>query len=184
MTAVKAKSARKPGRPRKDGPRDAAGRLIRKDRLAGKAFTQPIGAEHGLPLQVEQMVAAGERRETIARAVGCTVAELEVRFADELEHGAARRRAEIIDIMWRKAREGHPGSIKDLVEMTGAAVAERSFLDGADADAKGEDDDPVMTPVGRRRRLGKKEQALVDAEGAGSGKEWGDDLAPPKETLQ
>ncbi|OAS26297.1 hypothetical protein A5481_06170 [Methylobacterium platani] len=180
MTA--AKSGSKGGRPRKDGPRDAAGRLIRKERLAGKAFTQPIGAEHGLPLQVEQMVAAGERRETIARAVGCTVAELEVRFADELEHGAARRRAEIIDIMWRKAREGHPGSIKELVEMTGAAVAERSFLDGADA--TDEDDEPSAQPAARRRRLGKKEQALVDAEGAGSGTEWGDDLAPPKETLQ
>lgn len=129
------------------------------------------------------MVAAGERKETIARAVGCTVTELEVQFADELEHGAARRRAEAIDLVWRKAREGHPGSLKDVLEMTGAAVAEKAFLDGADATERDEDDDPAP-PAGHRRRLGKKEQALVDAEGAGSGTEWGDDLAPPKETLQ
>lgn len=179
MSEAEMKSPGKAGRPRKAGPRDAKGRLIRRERVEAKRFTQPICAEHGLPLQVEQMVAAGEARETIARAVGCTVPELEAQFADELEHGAARRRAEAIDLVWRKAREGHPGSIKDVLEMTATAGAESAFLNAADRAAGDANSAPAP-----RRYVGKKEIAQAEAMNAGAGTDWGDDLGAPQETLQ
>ena len=140
---------------------------------------EPVQVAEGVKLQVEQMVAAGEPHETIASALGITLKGLEASFREELAHGLARRRAEAIDLVFRKAREGHPASIKMLLEITGTAGAENEFLKRADRDA--EEANSAPTP---RRYVGKKEIAQAEALTAGAGTDWGDDLGAPQETLQ
>ncbi len=171
------KSGVKGGRPRKDGHRYPNGRLVPASRLA--AFLEA----HGLDappkpekpdvvapnLLVEQMVVAGDPHEMIARAVNCPIPEFEGRFADEIANGAARRRCEALDLLWRKAREGHPASIKEVITLTGASMGEAAFR----RDAEAADD---AEPRPKKRPPGKRELAHAAAQTAGEGTEWGDDL--------
>ena len=137
------------------------------DEMAG-ASNSAVQAD--LDLLVEQMVAASERPEVISRAIGCPVEELQDRFGDALENGLARRRCEALNMLWRKAREGHAMSIDKVVAMTGAALGEETFA--RDADAAG-----AAEPA-RKVYRGKKEMAKEAALSAGEGTEWGDDLSP------
>lgn len=173
------KTGKKRGRPRIEGPRDNSGRLIRHERRRNKVWVEPVKAEEGPALQVEQMLAAGESLDVISTAFGCSVEELRQQFPDALEHGAARRRAEAIDLVFRKAREGHPASIKMLLEITGTAGAENEFLKKTDRDVEEANSAPAP-----RRYVGKKEIAQAEAMNAGAGTDWGDDLGAPQETLQ
>jgi hypothetical protein len=59
----------------------------------------------------------------IAAVIGCSTVTLRTRFADELEFGAARRRAEIITLLYRVARRGNVSALRRLIEMMRAAEA-------------------------------------------------------------
>lgn len=161
----------KGGRPRKEGPREPNGRLKRPYKPRERRVLKP---SEDIRLQVEQMVAVGEDHETIALSIGRTVKSLQRDFASELKFGLARRRREAIDLVFVKAREGHPASIERVYELTKVNGAEKAFEDTQRVDEVSEQ------PQSRRRYIGKKEQAQEAARTAGEGTEWGDDLVPPE----
>lgn len=143
------------GRPRKEGRRKPCGRLVppRKPK-------PEMVVSDDQRLEVEQMAALGESHSVIAEAFGTTTQDLLRSFSAELEHGPARRRREIIGLMFAKARTGSPPVLERLMAKTGAVLAEK---------AMGEDG--PRTP-----RLGKKEEAALAAETAGVGTDWAEDL--------
>lgn len=115
--------------------------------------------------QVEELVSCGMGHTDIARALGIARETLRKYFADELAEGLARRRAEVIALLYKSARKGNVSAQKALDLATARAGAQASFA---------EDAEPAPRPV----KLGKKEQAQLDAATAGEGSEWGDDLKP------
>ncbi|HEV2099438.1 MAG TPA: hypothetical protein VGR45_11005 [Stellaceae bacterium] len=72
---------------------------------------------------VEEMVACGESHDTIARAVGCSDETLRTHFADELATGHAKRRSEVIGLLYKTARGGNVSAQRKLAEMTGRGPA-------------------------------------------------------------
>jgi len=152
---------RRRGRPPKAGPREANGRLKRASKPSASK-SAPLALPDDLALEVEQLVALGEPQAVIAAAVGCTLEELTARFGVELLHGHARRRREVIGLMFAKARTGNATLIKELHDLTRLVAAERAA----------EAEQAVAMPA----RRGKKVEAQEAAETAGVGTEWGDDL--------
>ena len=131
-------------------------------------------AKHGRPeivptdaqrLQVEELAACGMKHIGIAAVIGCSEPALRKHFAIELADGPARRRAEILQLLYTAARKGNVSAGKHLELMTHRIAAENAFT-GAEAQ-----------PESKPEKLGKKEQAQRAAEVAGQGSEWGSDLA-------
>jgi len=58
----------------------------------------------------------------IAQALDMTVLELRTKYADDLEHGAERARAAIIEAMYRAACAGNKGAADVYYEQTGRRV--------------------------------------------------------------
>lgn len=134
------------------GTRPGAGRKPKLRALA------PIAAAQDLGLQVEQMAAIGELPETIAQGFAVTVGELRRQCADALDHGPARRRRELVGLMFEAARAGSVPALLWLVKRTEAVAAERPMREPQ----------PVL--------LGKKAQAVETARRSASG---GGRFAPP-----
>jgi hypothetical protein len=103
---------------------------------------------------VERMVAVGESHAVIASAFGLSQAELRRHFAVELAKGHARRRREIIDLMFQAAHKGNTAAQRRLEEMTAITPA-------------APEPKTAKAPV-----LGKKEQAEIDALTADEGTSW------------
>lgn len=118
--------------------------------------------------RVQELVACGMSQDDVARAIGCTTPTLQKHFPEELQTGAAKKRAEAITLLWTSARKGNVAAQKKLEELTKVVAAEAAF-------------DGMPEPAPRKApKLGKKEQAAEEAKGAGgAGTEWGDDLRPP-----
>jgi hypothetical protein len=102
---------------------------------------------------VERMVAVGESHAVIASALDISQVELRRHFAVELATGRARRRREIIDLMFRAARKGNTAAQRRLEEMTAITPA-------------------APEPKAKEPVLGKKEQAELDALTADEGTSW------------
>lgn len=93
----------------------------------------------------------------IARRIGISEPTLRQHFSDELACGWARRRAEVIELLFAAARNGNVDALIQLERMTAEVAA--------------------------RPRLGKKAQAEEAANSAGLGTDWGDDLQIPPTKL-
>lgn len=119
---------------------------------------------------VEQMVACGDSKQTIARAVGCSVPTLDLHFEEELKTGYAKKRREVLQWMYAGAKKGNATLIKRLEEMTRLQGA------AADFDKDAETTEPAAKPRGPK--MGKKDVQREEALNAGVNSEWGDDLAP------
>lgn len=118
---------------------------------------------------VERMVACGDSQETIARALGIDDETLRKHFGEELKTGYAKRRRQVVDLLFEGAEKGNASLIKRVEEMT--------RLQGAAADFAQGDNVHVQAPT-RVLRRGKKEMQQEEALTAGINSEWGDDLAP------
>lgn len=116
------------------------------------------------------LLALGWSNERIAGALAISLPTLRKHYFSELKaRDVARDRLDAtrFAIVWEQARGGNVGAIKELGRMI-----ERSDLMHM-RDAFG---DAPETP---NRALGKKEAAALEAETAGEGSEWGDDLRFP-----
>jgi hypothetical protein len=113
------------------------------------------------------MVACGDSQETIARALGIEDDTLRKHFQNELKTGYAKRRREVVDMLFKAAKSQNVSAIKRLEEMT--------RLQGAAADFDKSTED---APKPRGPKPGKKEVQREEALNAGVNSEWGDDLAP------
>lgn len=108
--------------------------------------------------EVEQMKSVGETKETIARAIGCSVPTLEMHFALEIDIGGSRRRREVVGLLYKSARNGNVAAQKKLEEMTSMAISAEKT-----PEPKSEQAEP----------LGKKEQANREAQTAHEDTSWG-----------
>jgi predicted transcriptional regulator len=116
---------------------------------------------------VEIYVCGGMTHEEIAVVLGITKPTLEKHFQDELAHGRARKRAEIMQMLVTSGRKGNVSAQKYLHAVAGVQAAAAEW-EAAEAAGK-------PPPA---RKLGKKEEQAVAAATAGQGTEWGDDLVP------
>jgi hypothetical protein len=124
--------------------------------------SKPLKPSFRARREVAQLVAAGMPIGDIAVALGETIRSVRRTFPQELAHGAALCRAELIGLLWKAARKGNVAALRRLEEMTRLAHA------AAKAQRPAE-------------RWTKRGEAKRQAEAAGSGghPEWGDDLVAP-----
>lgn len=101
--------------------------------------------------QVEIAIAGGLSASEVAIVVGISRSTLELRFADELKNGRARKLAHVLFLLDRAAKRGSVSAMKFLLTI---------FSNGAPA------------------HLGKKALAQRQAANAGLDTEWGSDLVP------
>ena len=112
----------------------------------GRPQFQPTKAQRRA---IEQMSSVGEPASTMATAIGVDRKTLAKSFAAELLVGRAKRRREVIDLLFRAARAGNVSALKKLELMT------------------------AITPPPVGPRIGKKERAEAEVEGADVGTSWG-----------
>lgn len=113
---------------------------------------------------VERMKYFGEPETVIARALRIDVNTLRKHFADELADGYASRRKEVVDLLFDSARDGNVSARKRLEEIGRVSGAAAEF------ESRQEPSPP---------KLGKKDEATIAAQTAGTGSDWGDDLIAP-----
>ena len=122
---------------------------------------------------VEQIVSCRDSKRMIARALNIDEDTLNKHFVEELENGAARKRREVIDMVYKGAKKGNATLIKRLEEMTRISGAKED-LDQPE-NPKGKSAAPTSPRAPKR---GKKEIQRDEALLAGQNSEWGEDLAP------
>jgi DNA-binding CsgD family transcriptional regulator len=135
--------------------------------LRGRPSFKPTAAHRR---QVEECKSGGMSNEEIAMAIGITAPTLEKHFEDELAHGRARKRAEVLRLLYAAARKGNVSAQKQLHQITATQAAAAEW-EAAEAPGR-----RAHAPTSAK--LGKKEQAELAARTAGQGSEWGDDLVP------
>jgi hypothetical protein len=129
-----------------------------------KVGRPPFKSTRQQRLRVEELVSCGVTQGEMSRRIGISEKTLRLRFSDELAHGRARRRGEVVELLFKSARKGDAAALCKLADMTNE---DRS----ADREA------PAKPPL--RMRRGKKEEAAEAARTAGIGTDWGDDLQIP-----
>lgn len=109
---------------------------------------------------------AGMSHEDIALGLGITRPTLSKHFEVELSTGANAKRLEVLVAMFAAAKKGNIAAQKAYMSTVPAIAAPPAASDGAG------------TSPAKAARLGKKEQADVDAKQAGAGTGWGALLNP------
>ena len=79
-------------------------------------------ATPALRRKVEELASCGMTQDDIVRAVGCSTPTLAKHFEDELATGAAKKRAEVIALLYKQARKGNVTAQKKLEELTRATA--------------------------------------------------------------
>lgn len=125
----------------------------------------PFKPTRKMRTSVERMCAVGDSQDTIARALGIDRNTLAKHFHEELLTGAAKRRREVVDMIFDGASNGNASLIKRAEEMSRAATADTGNRE-------------PEQPAPKVPKLGKREAQQQEAIGAGKGSDWGDDLAP------
>lgn len=102
------------------------------------------------------MLACRMSHAEIGLAIGCSADTLEKYFAHELQYGAARRRREVVGLLFTAARAGNISAQRKLHDITGVGGAAEEFIEAARSEA-------TAAPGQPKPKLGKKEQAAIDA---------------------
>jgi transcriptional regulator with XRE-family HTH domain len=105
--------------------------------------------------RVAMLRASGMTQQQIADAMGCSVPTLTEYFSFELSEGKSAKRAEMIEALWKSGMAGNVTAMKAWLAMSEKDVAPRGVVR------------PKVEP-----KLGKKEQALVDARAAPNQGGW------------
>jgi transcriptional regulator with XRE-family HTH domain len=106
---------------------------------------------------VAMLRASGMTQEQIADAIGCSVPTLVQYFSLELNEGKAAKRAEMIRALWSAAIAGNVTAMKAWLALNDRDTAPKA-----------------ITRPSAEPKLGKKEQALVDAKAAPHSGGWAD----------
>jgi hypothetical protein len=118
--------------------------------------------------KVNMLLAFGWSNERIAKALRITPPTLRKNYFRELKFRDEQRDrldASVALKLWEQVQQGNVGAIKEFRKL----LADNDLM-GAQKEF---DDGPKKKP------LGKKEQAAIDAESAGDESGWGDDLKVP-----
>ena len=114
--------------------------------------------------RVEELIAIGMTQSNIAASLGIDQRTLSKHFPRELRDGAAKKRGETVKLLWLAAKKGNVAAMKTLMAL------------------QIEPPQRETPALARSPKLGKKEVAQKEAESAGEGTDWGDDLLPPTST--
>lgn len=149
---------------------DESGNDSAADELAGEAtdlfgetpspYRDPRGRQkmkltNALRDRVAMLRASGMTQQEIADAIGCSVPTLAQYFSLELNEGKAAKRAEMLDTLWKTAIGGNVTAMRTWLALNDKGVTPREII-RPKAEAK----------------LGKKEQALVDAKATPNAGGW------------
>ena len=110
--------------------------------------------------QVEALASCGTQYELIARVLDISVPTLTKHYADVLEVAAAKANAMIAQSLYRRALSNDKGAIAAAIFWLKSRAGWRDH---------GPVDETATSP-------GKKEIAQAEAQSAGQGTEWGNDL--------
>lgn len=139
---------------------------------AGRPSFKPTAAQRR---KVEELRSVGMSKDDVAAVLGVTRPTLDKHFEVELQVGAAKKRAEVVSFLYKSARGGNVSAQKKLEEMTRVTLAE---------EANTRIDSRQASPSSK---LGKKATQELEAQTAGQGTPWGDDLVfktPDTKTIQ
>lgn len=106
--------------------------------MAGRKPFAPTKAHRR---KVEELASVGMPHLAICKVMGISDPTLQKYFADELAGGAARKRAEVVAMLYKSARGGNVSAQKKLEEMSRVTVASEA----------------VNAPEVPAEKLGKKE---------------------------
>jgi DNA-binding CsgD family transcriptional regulator len=132
--------------------------IERRKRMARKS--ERLGRPGHVPTRVtrervEVLVAGGLRQWQIASVLGISVPTLCEHYMPQLENGRARKRAEMLEALFKAGKEG------------GNVAAQKAWLALPD-----DMENPPPPPPGKDAPVGKKEQAISDAATAALGTDW------------
>lgn len=127
---------------------------------------KPFVPKRGQRDQVQLRKAAGWNHAEIAAELGIDRKTLYLHFGDEILTGGAKKRGQALDLLWKSAKEGNVAAQKAVVAMMIGQPGEVS------------EGEHTGRNTSRSPTLGKKELANQEAQTAGVGTEWGDDLMP------
>jgi transcriptional regulator with XRE-family HTH domain len=105
--------------------------------------------------RIAMLRASGMTQQEIADAIGCSVPTLVEFFSLELNEGKSAKRAEMLDTLWSAAKGGNVTAMRTWLALNDKGVSPRDVIR------------PKAEP-----KLGKKEQALVDAKTAPAASGW------------
>ena len=105
--------------------------------------------------RVAMLRASGMTQKEIADALGCSVPTLVEYFSFELSEGRSAKRAEMIEALWNAGIGGNVTAMGKWLALTQKVAASREFVR------------PKVEP-----KVGKKEQALLDAKSAPRAGGW------------
>lgn len=112
--------------------------------------------------------------EQIALALGISRNTLEKHFEHELSIGAYAKRMEVFEALRRAAKKGNVAAARLYLQVEPAIACPPGFSDG---------DQKPQEKAAPAEKLGKKEQAQVDATEAHLGTSW-EGLLKPTQSLQ
>jgi hypothetical protein len=124
--------------------------------------------------RVEKLAAMSAPHEQIATELRIGVQVLRREFRNELEYGKAKRLNDLDETLYNIAAAGNTSALK-LTKMQREKVSEAARREQAEKVVK----DWQQSAVPRTPKLGKKQIAAREAEVAGVGTEWGNDLVGP-----
>ena len=120
-------------------------------------------------LRVAVLRALNQSNDEIAAAMGISERTLRTHYSVELKQGLAQKRAEVMVLLWDQAKKGNVSAMKEFLRQT-----ERSDLAGA----------PRLVKVAQEPKLGKKAQAVVDAQAPDPTESMGELMMRRAETLR
>lgn len=128
--------------------------------------------------RVMAMAAGGSTPRAIAKLIGISEPTLRKSFAAELDIAIELKRAEKMEQLDQLGRAGNVTALKTYIELCDRAQLHRT----ADRFTQPGDDQPRSDSAPSSQRLGKKAQALVDAQQTAESSDWADligHVAPP-----
>lgn len=120
-------------------------------------------------LRVSVLAAHGMTHDDIAAAMGISAPTLRKNYLRELRGGLAQKRAELLVLKWKAAAGGNVSAMKEVQKDFEKADMYRGHI----ANHTGK---PAEKPV-KPPKLGKKEQALADAQQPDTSTSMGDLMA-------
>lgn len=120
-------------------------------------------------LRVAVLRALNQSNDEIAAAMGISERTLRTHYPSELRQGLAQKRAEVMILLWTQAAKGNVSAMKEFLRQT-----ERSDLGGV----------PRVVKPAAERKLGKKEQAVLDAQAPDTTATFGELMMRRSEALR
>ncbi|MHC2251022.1 hypothetical protein ACVILK_000714 [Bradyrhizobium embrapense] len=113
----------------------------------GRPAFKPTKAQR---TKVEEWIACGMSQDECARVLGISTPTLAKSFPDEIATGVAKKRAEVVGLLFKQAKKGNATCIKKLEEMTRVSAAAQAIADLGRAGGEVPAAPPAPEKVGKK----------------------------------